>query len=304
MSKNFKPRVLIIFKKSVYEIYFVKQLERARLSKQIIKKVKLKDFEDSHLAHYTTLRHVQNVLDRFQIQHCTCDRSRMVDFSPFNLIVTVGGDGTLLSASGMVKDQIIMGVNSNPAISVGRFCSVTRDSFEILLEQWLAGKAAVRSLNRLHLTLNSRSTGIHVLNDVLVCHRNPAAMSHYFISLGKKTEYQRSSGVWISTSAGSTGASHSAGGKSLPLTSKKIVYQPRELYVKDCKPYKVLGASISGEEGISLRSNMEEGCIYIDGSRQSLPFGHGDILTVKNSKNPLKILDSNNYLQAHHLRRD
>lgn len=304
MGKMKKPKVLIIFKKSVYEIYFVKQLERSSPAKKIIRKAKLKDFEDSHLAHYTTLRHVQNVLDRMDIRHCTCDRSRMIDFSPFDLIVTVGGDGTLLSASSMVKNQIVLGVNSNPSISVGRFCSATRDTFEQLLSSWLQGKAAVRSLNRMHLTRNKKATGIQVLNDVLICHRNPAAMSHYFITVGKKTEYQRSSGVWISTSAGSTGATHSAGGRSLPLKSKKIVYQPRELYVKDKVAYKMTGDCISGVTGVTLKSNMEEGCIYIDGSRQSLPFGHGDVLTVNNSKSPLQILDSDNYLEAHHLRRD
>lgn len=304
MRKIKRPKILIIYKKSVYEIYFVKQLEKVPLSKKIIKKGKLKDFEDSHLAHYRTLRHVQDVLDRMHIQYCTCDRSRMVDFSPFNLIVTVGGDGTLLSASSMIGSQLVLGVNSNPTVSVGRFCSATSDTFEAIFEQWISGKAAVRNLNRIHLNINNRATGIHVLNDVLICHKNPAAMSHYFLTVQGKTEYQRSSGVWISTAAGSTGASHSAGGPSLPILSSRIVYQPREQYIKDLKPYRLKGGAVAGDKGLKIRSNMEEGCIYIDGSRHWIPLGHGDVLKVKNSNRPLHIIDSNRYLEAHHLRRD
>ena len=71
---------------------------------------------------------------------------------------------------------------------------------------------------------------MNVLNDILVCHHNPGAMSRYFLTVEGTREEQRSSGVWIATAAGSSGGLHSAGGKVLTQKSKEFQYRPRELY--------------------------------------------------------------------------
>jgi hypothetical protein len=59
-----------------------------------------------------------------------------------HLIVSVGGDGTLLRASKAIRDgrrTLLMGVNSSPSSSVGFFCAATAKTFAPLFQQVLAG---------------------------------------------------------------------------------------------------------------------------------------------------------------------
>jgi len=104
----------------------------------------IKAFEKSHEAHYGTLKEAQDILNDLKIPYCTVDRKRKMDYSPYPLIVTVGGDGTLLNASGQVKNQLILGVNSNPDVSVGRFCCTDRKNFKKVLTLALQNRAQTK----------------------------------------------------------------------------------------------------------------------------------------------------------------
>ena len=56
----------------------------------------------------------------------------MFDASDADLVVAVGGDGTLLAASHNVVDVPILGVNSAPGHSVGFFCAAKRPTFRAM----------------------------------------------------------------------------------------------------------------------------------------------------------------------------
>ena len=56
-------------------------------------------------------------------------RGRGIDYLKYDLIITVGGDGTFLEAAKHAKHQIILGVNSAPDHSVGRFCIANKYNF-------------------------------------------------------------------------------------------------------------------------------------------------------------------------------
>ncbi len=298
--KTFPQNVLIIYKKSTYEIYFSKHA----INKSKLKKPKggPKAFENSHNFHYKTLHHVQSVLDKLNIRYCTADRRRKMNYAPYDLIITVGGDGTLLSAAGCVSKQKVLGVNSNPSVSVGRFCSANITNFETLFETVLKKKDVICSLNRINLTLNAKATDSFILNDILICHVNPAAMSHYILELNGDKEAQRSSGIWIATQAGSTGAVQSAWGKPIDIEANEIVFKARELYRGKKIAYKYEGAILDGNVGFKIHSTMGNGMLYIDGSRVKLPFCHGDIACLKNSKTPLRLIDYEGHLAAAHLK--
>ncbi|MFT5206619.1 MAG: NAD+ kinase [Candidatus Omnitrophota bacterium] len=300
--KTFPKNVLIIYKKSTYEIYFSKNA--IIKSKSTLKKPKggLKAFENSHHFHYKTLQHVQAILDARNIRYCSADRRRKMDYAPYDLIITVGGDGTLLSAAGCVSKQKVLGVNSNPSVSVGRFCSANITNFEAIFDAILKNNYAICSLNRINLVLNGKATDLYVLNDILICHANPAAMSHYILELNGDKEAQRSSGIWIATQAGSTGAVQSAWGKPIDIDANQIVFKARELYRGKKIVYKHEGAILDGDVGFRIHSTMENGMLYVDGSRVQLPFCHGDIAALKNSKIPLKLIDFEGHLAAAHLK--
>src|SRR4029434_11165662 len=92
------------------------------------------------------------------------------------------------------------------------------------LEALLDRKVGEVRLARMQVTINDRLLPYYALNDLLVAHANPAAMTSYTIQLGTISEPQRSSGLWIATAAGSTAAIRAAGGRMLPLRSRKLQY--------------------------------------------------------------------------------
>ena len=95
MRIKIKPKnVLVVHKRSIYEIYFVKRPQWSSDRLQMIDRSQIRDFEAAHEAHYETLKSVQDTLDDIGISYCTVDRKRKMDYAPYNFVVTIGGDGT------------------------------------------------------------------------------------------------------------------------------------------------------------------------------------------------------------------
>lgn len=295
--------VLVVAKKSVYEIYFAKRLADGAPQKSRPDAKLLRAFRESHDAHYAALLAVQKTLDDLKIRYCTIDRKREIPAGLFDLVITVGGDGTFLSSASQAEDEWMLGINSNPRVSVGRFCTANRSDFGQVLRAALDGRCPIRQLHRMDLWLNGKFTGIRALNDLLVCHISPPAMSHYQLSVGSRSEDQHSSGVWVATAAGSTGAIQSAGARPLSILSDLISYQPRELYIKHQRAYRLKGGVVPSGSRLVFHSKMEDGRVFIDGTRAQLPFCHGDVLEVRRSTHPLNVVDFDRRLEARHLRR-
>jgi NAD+ kinase len=57
--------------------------------------------------------------------------------STARLVVSVGGDGTLLTSSHWVRDGYLLGVNSAPSDSVGFFSLARQETFAPILDQIL-----------------------------------------------------------------------------------------------------------------------------------------------------------------------
>ena len=273
-------KALIVAKKSAYQTYFNEYQTRPlrRLARRGDKA--LRHIRRSHDVHYETLEHVKAVLKERKISAHACFRGEFFDPKKYDLVISVGGDGSFLEASHRLDHQMILGVNSDTKHSVGNFCEVDRRSFKKRLDDLLSGRFHVKKLNRLCIRLNGKALHFFPLNDILVSHACPAAMSHYILKIGRSSEPQRSSGVWISTAGGSTGAAHSAGGKALPLTSRKIQYVPRELFEGHGRRYRLRGGVLAQSAVIEVVSQMQEGVLYLDGAHHAVPFEYGDRIRV------------------------
>ena len=280
-------KVLLFYKKTSYDHYFLAGKKRSSALKKLFAPRELKRFLDTHQLHYATLARVQKALQRRGIHYERFCRGKTFDPSGFGLVITVGGDGTFMEAARALKGQFVLGVNSNPYWSVGRFCAGTAHNFSGLLERWIAGHPRILVLARMQIELQKKK--YLAINDILACHQSPGAMSRYALYFRGQKEEQRSSGVWISTAAGSTGAICSAGGRVLPAQSKQLQYKPRELY-RGYGGYHLKGGLISDGENIRITSLMREGVVYVDGSHVCLPFVFGSTLKVSRSPHPLKVI--------------
>ncbi len=282
--------ILLLYKNSTYKNYFLTDPKKLKTVKGLFSSDDMKKFRRTHDVHYWTLDYIEAVLKDRKLKYTRISRGKTVNYGHFDLIITVGGDGTFLEASHHVHNQLILGVNSDPNWSVGRFCVANAKNFESILDKHLKGQATIRQFQRLELSIKDRKRSALVLNDVLICDANPAAMCRYHITVGSRKEDQKSSGMWISTAAGSSGGAQSAGGKVLPPYSSNYQYQPRELYKGSKLHYKLTGAVVKPPMEVSVTSLIRDGVLYIDGPHICWPFHFGHTALFRLSKTPLNII--------------
>jgi len=206
-----------------------------------------------------------------------------------DFVISVGGDGTLLCASHYAHDAMMIGVNSAPGDSVGHFCSTNRENFAERLDAILELKWRPVELARLQVTLDGKILPELALNDVMIAHYCPAATTRYLIEVGDHVEEHRSSGVWISTAAGSTAGIGSAGGRRMPLRSRHIQFLARELYREPEREYELTRGLVPPDSGVTIASKMPDGRLYIDGARTQYPFPFGARAHIEIAEKSLKL---------------
>jgi len=286
MNKVFK-KVLLVYKKSAYSIYFMeRKIQLTRGPKANVQK-EIKRFKKAHDEHYASLEKVERILSKHGIEYTKCSRGRKINYAKYDLIITLGGDGTFLEVSRNIKDQVIIGVNSAPSFSVGKLCTGNAKNFEIMIRRITGKKFTLDHWPRLRLELEGHVRPIDCVNDILISHSNPAAVSRYYLKIGNVKEEQRDSGLWIATAAGSSGAIKSAGGRSFKNEEQKMQYMPRELYYGFSKNYRLKGGVLSAGRRVTVTSLMRSGMIYIDGTHYELKFPFNTTLNVAFSPNSL-----------------
>lgn len=209
-----------------------------------------------------------------------------------DLVLTVGGDGTALAASHYVRGGAMLGVNSAPDDSVGHFCHATRSDFARKLDDILHARWRPVRLARLAVAFDDAMLPEFALNDVLIAHNCPAATTRYLIQVGAVEEEQRSSGVWISTAAGSTAGIRSAGGRVMPLQSRRVQFLVRELYREPGRTYQLTRGFVAPQENIVIASKMPQGRLYIDGARTAYAFPFGTRAAIGTALSDLKLFHS------------
>ncbi|HSO37808.1 MAG TPA: NAD(+)/NADH kinase [Labilithrix sp.] len=250
----------------------------------------------SHEAHEETVREVDRALETLGADVVFSGGPRGRIPSRVDLVVTIGGDGTLLAASHQIGSGIpLLGINSAPDHSIGFFCGAKKGKVLHTLRRAIKGTLPGSELTRMRVDLNGKILHARVLNEALFCHASPAATSRYIVRLTRgageyREEDQRSSGLWIGPAAGSTAAQRSACGKVLPLGSRRIQYVVRE-------PYRPIGKRSHFSVGLipeggrlTLRSKIRDGRVFVDGHRIVHAVTIGDVLVMRRSSETLMVL--------------
>jgi NAD+ kinase len=284
-------RVVVVAKQSLYGRY-VEEENDPRIRGLIERRdPAVKRWRQAHEEHVRTRDQVLAILARAGVHVMLVEHSRSeFDTTDADLVVTVGGDGTLLAASHNVARVPILGVNSAPSSSIGFFCAARLDNAERLLGAALSKRLLSVVLRRMRVTVNQAVRSRRVLNEALFCHASPAATSRYIIQSGRVREEHRSSGFWIGPAAGSTGAQRSAGGKVLPLDSEALQLVVREPYTAFDLTYRLLRVVVPPRGRLVVRSKMEDARLFLDGPYRSLPVRLSDIVTFGISDEPLTVL--------------
>ncbi len=282
-------KVLIVFKKSTYQLQAVEYKE-PRFIKLVdqghstVTKVKI-----AHEEHYETLNILKNELAKRKIEYSEVARVDLKNqIKEVDLVISVGGDGTFLDASHSIVDVPLLGINSSSSSSFGHFCLGNKSNIAQVLSDIHENKIHLNKLLRLSVSLNNELMPVSALNEILICHSNPAGTSRYYLSVKDlKEEEHRSSGIWVGTAAGSTGAIRAAGGEVLPITSKSYQYIVREPWMRPGQKFQYLKEMLKSTDQMKIVSHMRTASVYVDGQHIEYTFGLGDEIIVSASKNDL-----------------
>ncbi|MDP3275912.1 MAG: NAD(+)/NADH kinase [Deltaproteobacteria bacterium] len=281
--------VLVISKRSAYDLY-VRQYKMSRVRALLRKKdPSVARLIRADAQHGETLEEVRSALKTLKIKARFRDRSQIGDVTPFDLVITVGGDGTLLSVSHTLGETPVLGINSAPEDSVGFFAGARKGNVLDRLTQLLDGAMARTWLARMRVHVDKKEVDRRVLNEVLFAHKCPAMTSRYILKVGDREEEQKSSGFYIGPAAGSTAAIRSAGGRVLPLGSRALQLVVREPYTPDGRGVEIAHEVIKAGESIEVINKMREGCLFIDGPRKPQPVEIGQRVRFDLSPEPLLV---------------
>lgn len=288
-------RVRVVAKRSSYDIH-VRQNKTQRvidlLDQKDVTVARMRRADEHHMR---TVEEVQRALESLGLESSFTDRDVTGEITDCDLVITVGGDGTLLWVSHQVGDIPMVGVNSAPQDSVGFLCATRMGEVRAYLEAVLERRVPRVCVARMQVTIDGVVQHRRVLNDALFAHPIPAMTSRYLLEFRGISEEQKSSGLWIATAAGSTAAIRSAGGRALSLRSQKLQFVVREPYLPPETRYAYVKECFLPGESLTLRSKMREARVYIDGSRDALSLELGQAATFSLSDSPLTLLGVSPY---------
>ncbi len=189
------------------------------------------------------------------------------------VIITLGGDGTLLWAS---RDAIspILPVRTG---GVGFLCTTDYLTLIKHIEDVKNGKYFIREVGRL------RCNDHHpALNEIVIARRNISKIFNLVITIGKEEFEMKGDGIIFSTSLGSTAYAHSAGGPVIdPILNVINMVLVSPLFPK-------IGALVFPiEREVTVRA-LKDGILVIDGQWEE-EFKHGEKFIIREGE-PLKLI--------------
>lgn len=199
-----------------------------------------------------------------------------------NLILTIGGDGTILKAAQAVVPQSIpiTGINLG---QLGFMTELDADEAMEKLPVLLAGEGWIdeRAMLEAELTTGEgqESKKFLALNDVVIARGEIARIIYVEATIDDEllTTF-KADGVIVATATGSTGYSLAAGGPILHPNSCQFLLVP-------ITPHLSLSSTLvlPSETMVKLKiSNIHKAMLSIDG-HISLPLAGGDTITIKHS---------------------
>lgn len=289
MAKKIR-KVLIVYKKSSYEAHAIDAKDENYLRLLRERNVVIRKSKTSHDVHIDTFQTVKNKLRQLKIPYDVRLRYNLRPIRGYNLVLTIGGDGTFLETTHYLGEGLILGINSVPDESIGFYCKATAENFLEKIYQYIRGTGQVQTLHRLEMRIDRKKIWPLALNDILFANKSPAGTTRYVLKIRREREEQKSSGVWVSPAPGSTAATKSAGGKRLPLTSKQIQYVVREPYAPPGRSYRKLQGILGPRESVEILCMMDDAALYVDGPHLVYTVKRGSRITIRNAHRPIRAI--------------
>lgn len=256
------------------------------------------DYEREDDAYRSSLELVRRSLD-FEMPQQLVDRVLVptFQFQSQDLVVTLGQDGLVANTAKYVGAQPIVAVNPEPERFDGILLPFLPNQARSAVRKVIDASARIHEVTLAEINLHDGQR-LLAFNDLFIGARSHVS-ALYRISRGKKSEVQSSSGVLVSTGAGSTGwlssvfnmtsgVARFCGGsavKSIRMTweDRRLIYVVREPFVSRHSQAGMVAGMLEAGEELALESLMPSGgVIFSDGMEADfLQFNSGAIAAVR-----------------------
>jgi len=188
-------KILVVVKQTAYEEY-----SQLRLRGKAPKALRWKRLEHRYKSHKACVNDLRGILQHHNVQFECINRVELdrQHLANVDLVVSVGGDGTALSAAHFLDHGTIplLGINSDPITesdmdckkktderrSHGALCSCTSGNMADGIAKILGGGGKIEERARIQCTVKSTFSEtklVPALNDLLIANPSPASVSRF-----------------------------------------------------------------------------------------------------------------------------
>lgn len=232
-------------------------------------------------------------------------------FSGHDLVITLGRDGLVINTAKYLSTEPILALNPDPRNIDGVLIPFHVSEACFWIEQAFQDKARVKSISMARVELND-GQALYAVNDLFIGARTHIS-ARYSIEFDGQTEKHNSSGLIISTGAGSTGWLQSIvtgafqmakgiGQKELEVppvdqyrldcSSSELYFAVREPFISKTSQANIVFGKISENQKMILTSSMPDyGVIFSDGIEADyLNFNSGAVATIELAKRKANLI--------------
>ena len=211
----------------------------------------------------------------------------------FNLLISIGGDGTILKAMTFVQHLSIpiVGVNSG---RLGFLAKIKIEKLEEAIEEIISGNYSISERSLIEVTISEKNEELSrlnfALNEIAVSRKNTTSM----ISIETKLDNNYLNSYWadgliISTPTGSTGYSLSCGGPIIMPEAENLVITPIAPHNLNARPL-----IISDNTEITLKVDGREDEFLISLDSRITTLSNDNIVVIKKSPFKIKMIELEN----------
>lgn len=290
MNKINVKNVLLATKRTSLEYYRQRydNLEEVLSEEQLMQKKK------EHEEHYASFGFIKSVLEQRNIsyQRVYMPYGAFEEFVGRDLIISVGGDGTVLNTARYILDKTPLLTVKSEKDSIGALCKLNANEFEEALDKIIKSEFEIDYWTRVEGKFGNKKD--IALNEISIGPKYFSGTARYKINFKGEEEEQRSSKIIINTGAGSTGWYDNVANSQGPFnpSTQELRYIVSEAIRS--KNYKLKQGTIKQGEIIEITSLMDvNGCISFDGDthKRLYDFPMGSKLYAQISDKPLSVIN-------------